>query len=147
MINGLHLYSAFMQSAVQFMPLIHTTHSHTNGNWLPCKVPTSSSGTIGGLGVLLRDTSTCPGWDRTGDPPTARQQLLTPEPHRPISPYLPSPRCVTALYLEVWGHNDVSGNSLGLGNISVNDNEPWNRGEFGPSTNDKLTPVVCFSHR
>ena len=24
------------------------THSHTNGDWLPCKVPTSLSGTIGG---------------------------------------------------------------------------------------------------
>ena len=28
-----------------------------------------------GLGVLLRDTSTRPGWDRTGNPPTARRQL------------------------------------------------------------------------
>ena len=27
------------------------------------------------LGVLLRDTSTRPGWDRTGNPPTARRQL------------------------------------------------------------------------
>ena len=27
----------------------HThSHSHTNGDWLPCKVPTSSSGAIGG---------------------------------------------------------------------------------------------------
>ena len=24
------------------------THSHTNGDWLPCNVPTSSSGAIGG---------------------------------------------------------------------------------------------------
>ena len=31
---------------------------------------------IWGLGVLLKNTSTCPGWDRTGNPPTARQQLL-----------------------------------------------------------------------
>ena len=36
-----------------------------------------------GLGVLLKDTSTCPGWDRTGNPPTARRQLLPPEPYRP----------------------------------------------------------------
>ena len=28
MVNGLHLYSTFIQSAVQFMPLIHT-HIHT----------------------------------------------------------------------------------------------------------------------
>ena len=23
------------------------SHSHTNGDWLPCKVPTSSSGAVG----------------------------------------------------------------------------------------------------
>ena len=29
MVNGLHLYSAFIQSALQFMPLIHPfTHTH-----------------------------------------------------------------------------------------------------------------------
>ena len=28
MVNGLHLYSAFIQSAVQFMPLIHPSHTH-----------------------------------------------------------------------------------------------------------------------
>ena len=38
-----------------------------------------------GLSVSLRDTSTHPGWDRTGNPPTARRQLLPPEPHRPHS--------------------------------------------------------------
>ena len=37
-----------------------------------------------GLGVLLRDTSTRPGWDRTGNPPIARRQLLPSEPYRPI---------------------------------------------------------------
>ena len=63
MVNGLHLYSAFIQSAVQFMPLMHV-----RSNW--------------GLGVLLRDTSTRPEWDQTGNPPTARRQLI-PEPHRP----------------------------------------------------------------
>ena len=81
MVNGLHLYSAFIQSAVQFMPLIHPfihqrqlavmqgTNQLIRSNW--------------GLGVLLRDTSTRPGWDQTGNPPTARRQLLPPEPHRP----------------------------------------------------------------
>ena len=34
-----------------------------------------------GFGVLLRDTSTHPGWDRTGNPPTARWQLLPHEPY------------------------------------------------------------------
>ena len=37
-----------------------------------------------GLGVSLRDTSTRPGWDRTGNPPTARRLLLPPEPNRPL---------------------------------------------------------------
>ena len=35
-----------------------------------------------GLGVLLRDTSTRPGWDRTGNPPPARRLLLPPELYR-----------------------------------------------------------------
>ena len=34
-----------------------------------------------GLGVLLRDTSTHPGWDVTCNPPTARRQLLPPDHH------------------------------------------------------------------
>ena len=32
----------------EFGQLEKYTHSHTNGDWLPCKVPTSSSGAIGG---------------------------------------------------------------------------------------------------
>ena len=41
--NLCHLYLSFTHSH------IHTfTHSHTNGDWLSCKVPTSSSGAIGG---------------------------------------------------------------------------------------------------
>ena len=80
MVNGLHLYSAFIQSAVQFRPLIHPftytlaamqgTNQLVGSNW--------------GLGVLLRDTSTHPGWDRTGNPPTARRQVLPPEPSQPL---------------------------------------------------------------
>ena len=82
MVNGLHLYSAFIQSTVQSMPLIHPfthqgrlaamqgTNQLVRSNW--------------GLSVLLRDTSTRPGWDRTGNPPTARRQLLPPEPCRPL---------------------------------------------------------------
>ena len=38
------------------------------------------------LGVLFRDTSTRPGWDWTGNPPTARGLLLPPVPHRPNLP-------------------------------------------------------------
>ena len=57
------LYSAFIQSAVQLMPLIHPfTHTLTQQR---------------------------PGWDRTGNPPTARRQLLPPEPSGPVSPQCP----------------------------------------------------------
>ena len=56
MANGLHLYSAFIQSALQCMPLIHPfTHTFTHQRRLVSSV--SSSGAI----VLLRDTSTHPG--------------------------------------------------------------------------------------
>ena len=74
-----NLYIAPLSKALYNLCLSFTrshTHSHTNGYWLPCKVPTSLSGAIGGLGVLLRDTWTRPGWDRTGNPPTARRQPL-----------------------------------------------------------------------
>ena len=82
-LNGLHLYSAFIQSAVQLMPLIHPfTHTFTHQWRLAAMQGTNQLvRSSRGLGVLLRDTSTRPGWDRTGDPLTAR--LLPPEPHRP----------------------------------------------------------------
>ena len=77
MVNGLHLYSAFIQSAVQFMPLIHPfTHTFTHQRRLAAMQGTNQLVRSNqGLGVLLRDTSTRPGWDRTGNPPTARRQL------------------------------------------------------------------------
>ena len=85
MVNGLHLYSAFIQSAVQFMPLIHPfTHTFTHQRRLAAMQGTNQLVRSNwGFGVLLRDTSTCPGWDRTGNPPTARRLLLPPELHRP----------------------------------------------------------------
>ena len=85
MVNGLHLYSAFIQSAVQCMPHIHPfTHTLTHQRRLAAMQGTNQLVRSNwGLGVLLRDTSTRPGWDRTGNPPTARRQLLPPEPHRP----------------------------------------------------------------
>ena len=86
MVNGLHLYSAFIQSALQFMPLIHPfTHTFTHQRRLAAMQGTNQFVRSNwGLGVLLRDTSTCPGWDRTSNPLTARRQLLPPEPHRRI---------------------------------------------------------------
>ena len=77
MVNGLHLYSAFIQSAVQFMPLIHPfTHTFTHQRRLAAMQGTNQLVRSNwGLRVLLRDTSTRPGWDRTGNPPTARRQL------------------------------------------------------------------------
>ena len=77
MVNGLHLYSAFIQSALQFLPLIHPfTHTFTHQRRLAAMQGTNQLVRSNwGLVVLLRDTSTRPGWDRTGNPPTARRQL------------------------------------------------------------------------
>ena len=77
MVNGLHLYSAFIQSALQFLPLIHPfTHTFTHQRRLAAMQGTNQLVRSNwGLGVLLKDTSTRPGWDRTGNPPTARRQL------------------------------------------------------------------------
>ena len=77
MVNGLRLYSAFIQSALQFMPRIHPfTHTFTHQRQLAAMQGTNQLDKSNwGLGVLLRDTSTHPGWDRTGNPPTARWQL------------------------------------------------------------------------
>ena len=80
--SAVHLYSAFIQRAVQFMPLIHT-HTFTHQQRLAAMQGTNQLVRSNwGLGVLLRDTSTRPGWDRTGNPPTARRLLLPPEPCR-----------------------------------------------------------------
>ena len=85
MVNGLHLHSAFIQSAVQFMPLIHPfthTFTFTHQQRLAAMQGTNQlDGSNWQLGVLLRDTSIRPRWDRTGNPPTARRQLLPPEPY------------------------------------------------------------------
>ena len=77
MVNALHLYSAFIQSALQCLPLIHPfTHTFTHQRRLAAMQGTNQLVRSNwGLGVLLRDTSTRPGWDRTCNPPTARRQL------------------------------------------------------------------------
>ena len=75
LVNGLHLYSAFIQSAAQFIPLIHPfTLTFTHQRRLAAMQGTNQLVRSNrGLGVSLRDTSTRPGWDRTGNPPTARR--------------------------------------------------------------------------
>ena len=90
MVNGLHLYSAFIQSALQFLPLIHPfTHTFTHQRRLAAMQGTNQLVRSNwGLGVLLRDTSTSPGWDRTGNPPTARRQLYLLSHIAPITWYL-----------------------------------------------------------
>ena len=83
MVNGLHLYSAFIQSTVQFMPLIHPfTHTFTHQRRFAAMQGTNQLVRSNwGLGVLLRDTLTRPGSDRTGNPSTARRLCLPPEPY------------------------------------------------------------------
>ena len=71
-VNGLHLYSAFIQIAIEWMPLIHpSTHTFTHQRRLAAMQGTNQRVRSNwGLGVLLRDTSTRSGWDQTGNPPT-----------------------------------------------------------------------------
>ena len=59
------------------MPLIHPfTHTFTHQRRLAAMQGTNQLVRSNrGLGVLLRDTLIRPGWDRTGNPPTARRQI------------------------------------------------------------------------
>ena len=59
MVNGLHLYSAFIQSSFQYcLTFIHScTHSHTNGGVDSARRQPARWEQLG-LGDLLRDTST-----------------------------------------------------------------------------------------
>ena len=81
-LSAVHLYSAFIQSAVQCMPLIHPfTHTFTHQRRLAAMQGTNQLVRSNrGFGVSLRDTSTRPGWDRTGNPPTASHIAPLP-PH------------------------------------------------------------------
>ena len=74
-INGLYLYSAFIQSAVQLMPFIHP---FTHQWWLAAMQGTNQLiRSNWGFGVMLRDTSTHPGRDRTGNPSDCQTTGLT----------------------------------------------------------------------
>ena len=121
MVNRLHLYSAFIQNALQIMPLIHPfTHTFTHQRRLAAMQGTNQLVRSNwGLGVLLKDTSKHPGWIRTGNPPTARRQLLPPEPYRLIHPstlsslYIQNPSinqdCVgNVIYLSPWEYEHIS---------------------------------------
>ena len=58
------------------LPFTHShTHSHTNSDLAAMQGTNQFVRSHWGLGVLLRETSTCPGRDRSGNPPTARRQL------------------------------------------------------------------------
>ena len=113
MVNGLHLYSAFIQSAVQFMPFIHPfthspIHTFTHQQHLAAMQGTNQLVRSNwGLGVLLRDTSTRPGWDRTGNPPTARRLLLPPEPHRPHHNCKMKQKHTLVTFLSGSGHDEL----------------------------------------
>ena len=80
MVNGLHLYSAFIQSAAQFMPLILPfSHQHRLAAMRGYQPACQEQLGVGCLAQGHFDTAR----DRTGNPPTARRQLLPLEPHRP----------------------------------------------------------------
>ena len=85
MVNGLHLYSAFIQSALQFMPLIHPfTHTFTHQRRLAAMQGTNQLVRSNwGLGVSLRDTSTQPRVGSNRQPSDCQTTALPPEPHRP----------------------------------------------------------------
>ena len=89
------LSKALYNLCVSIHPFTHTD-SHSNGDWMQGSNQLVRSNW--GLGFLLRDPLTRPGWDRIGNPPTARRQLLPPKPYRPLygPPYRPpgsSPMC------------------------------------------------------
>ena len=140
-VNGLHLYGAFIQSAVQFMPLIHThTHTHTLTHSHTHTLTHSHTHTLThqrrlaamqgtnqlirsdwGLGVLLRDTSKHPGWDRTGNPPTARRQLLPPEPHHTHDVLKQMDSCYRlTFYLQVYRGNWCCSNARRFPHLTAN---------------------------
>ena len=74
MVNGLHLYSTFIQSALQFLPLIHPfTHTFTHQRQLAAMQARQEQ-----LGVRCLAQGTlrhAQGGIETGNPPTARRQL------------------------------------------------------------------------
>ena len=81
------IYIAPLSKALYNLCLSFTrfTHTFTHQRRLAAMQGTNQLvGSNWGLGVLLRDTSTSPGCDRTGNPPTARRLLLPPELHRPM---------------------------------------------------------------
>ena len=84
MVNGLHLYSAFIQSAVQFMPLIHPfTHKFTHQRRLAAMQGTTNQRVRSnwGLGVLLRDHFDMPRVGSNRQPSDCQTTALTSLSH------------------------------------------------------------------
>ena len=72
--------------------LLILTHTHTHSHSptaIGCYARYQPFRSNWGLGVLLKDTSKHPGWDRTGYPTTARQLLLPPKPSHLATPSCP----------------------------------------------------------
>ena len=126
LINGRDLYSTFIHKRCT----IDASHSPilTHQQCLAAMQGTNQL-ISGRLGVLLKDTSTHPGWDRTGNPPTARWLLLPSEPSHPhdtnntvyaseLSSYITNPHAYThnySLLSPVWGSIPRQGKLTGPG--------------------------------
>ena len=80
MVNGLHLYSAFIQSALQFLPLILIFHTPTAIGCHARSQPARQEQL--GVRCLAQGHFNTP---RVGSnrQPSACQTALPPEPHRP----------------------------------------------------------------
>ena len=79
------IYIAPLSKALYNLCLSFTrshTHSHTNGDWRPCKVPTSSSGAIG-VRCLAQGHFDMPRVGSNRQPSDCQTTALPPEPYRP----------------------------------------------------------------
>ena len=85
MVNGLHLYSAFIQSAVQFMPLIHPFTRTPTAIGCHARHQPARQEQLGVRRLAQGHFDTA----RLGSnrqPSDCQTTALPPEPYRPISP-------------------------------------------------------------
>ena len=81
------IYIAPLSKALYNLCLSFTrshTHSHTNGDWRPCKVPTSSSGAIG-VRCLAQGHFDTPRVGSNRQPSDCQTTALPAEPYRPTA--------------------------------------------------------------